>query len=88
MLQISSGAASTKLWGQREVAGEVLAAENSIVGAGPPEAENFWKEWGQHPATTLCYGIAVGLFSRATQRGSREELYPKLLEVLAGGGHP
>lgn len=49
------------------------AAENSMVGTCPPEAENFWKKWGQHLTTTLCYGIAAGLFlepSEEIQRGT------------------
>ena len=41
---------------------------NSIVGAGLPEAENHWREWGQHTATAPCYSIAAGLIPVPSER--------------------
>ena len=40
------------------------AYRNSIAGAAPhPEAENNWREQGEHIATAPCYRIAAGIFA-------------------------
>lgn len=52
-------------------------SRNHMVGAGLPEAENLWREWGHHPASTTT------LWER-----SRVKFYLKQLEVLTGVASP
>ena len=59
---------------------------NSMAGTGLPQAENHWRLLLEHPTTTPCYSITVGLFP--CHLGEIQNLYLKLSEALAGFGQP
>ena len=63
---------------------EVLTAETSEE-AGPPEAENHWREQQEHPTTAPCYSIGETLPS-TIQEILREKLHLKPSEALKGYG--
>ena len=61
--------------------------KNNAVRAGLLEAENHWREQGEHLATTRCYSITVGPFPEPPRRDP-ERNYLKMWGAPAGCGQP